>query len=121
MINNCLVAFLKRSQLIEFCQTHNKKHISEIHVDFVNMNWISVMIYKTHLDYWFEERDFKDLVQEYHLNHLEKKNYAHMHVATATYRSVWYIKLINKLESTIVWSKRALIQLNNFTDDCIAS
>ncbi len=30
------------------------------------------MIYKTRLDYWFEERDFKDLVQEYHFNHLEK-------------------------------------------------
>ncbi len=36
------------------------------------MNQISAMIYKTRLDYWSEERDFKDLVQEYHLNHLEK-------------------------------------------------
>ncbi len=72
MINNCLAAFLKSSQLIKFDWTHNKKHISEIHVNFVNMNRISVMIYKTHLDYWSEERDFKDLVQEYYLNHLEK-------------------------------------------------
>ena len=72
MINNCLAAFLKSSQLIEFCRTHNKKYISEIHVDFVNMNRISAMIYKTRLDYWSEERDFKDLVQEYHFNHLEK-------------------------------------------------
>ncbi len=72
MINNCLAAFLKSFQLIKFCRTHNKKHISEIHVNFVNMNQISAMIYKTHLDYWFEECDFKNLVQEYHLNHLEK-------------------------------------------------
>ncbi len=72
MINNCLTAFLKSSQLIEFCWTYNKKHISEIHVDFVNINRISAMIYKTRLDYWYEKRDFKDLVREYHLNHLEK-------------------------------------------------
>ncbi len=52
MINNSLTAFLKSSQLIEFCWTHNKKHISEIHVDFVNINRISAMIYKTRLDYW---------------------------------------------------------------------
>lgn len=72
MINNYLAAFLKSSQFIKFCWTHNKKHISEIHVDFVNMNWISAIIYKTHLDYWFEKHDFKDLVQKYHFNHLEK-------------------------------------------------
>jgi len=43
-----------------------------------------------------------------------------VHVMTAIYWSVWYIKLINKLESTIIWSKWAFIQLNNFTNDCIA-
>ena len=69
MLLTSLVPFLKSQALKEFCLQHNKRHVTEIHTSFINIDRFRALIHKQRLLYFLKGRDIHGVVFKYHIKH----------------------------------------------------